>query len=158
MAFTATFSDGLKGSGSFRLTGPCSVCTDSGGLEDFAFSVGDVEYYGDSITYLRDRNALSGVLRVGHDHLVFTPSGHVHYSDASAGNVEVRHGEYSVDADILPSIETSAELVNPIIPNPEPSSLLLLGTTFAFVAGVFVRKKRTLQSGRAARPQLSGTI
>ena len=140
ITFTATFSDGSKGAGSFQLREPCVVCTADTGLDQFRFSVRGVAFDSEWMTYHPDLNALSGSLKLGSDHLVLTPSGKIHYSDGSGGNVRVWHGEYEVDVFSAPLISTEA--APPIVANPEPSSVLLLGTACAVVVGLIVRKKR----------------
>jgi hypothetical protein len=144
ITFTATFSDGSKGAGSFQLKEPCVVCTAETGLDGFTFSLWGVNFDSESITYLSDRNALSGSLRIGDDHLVLTPSGRIHFSDGTGRSNQVWHGEYEIDEAVFTSHGISIEATRPIIANPEPSSVLLLATTFAVMVGLVVRKKRTV--------------
>jgi hypothetical protein len=143
ITFTATFSDGSNGAGSFLLREPCVVCTPETGLDSFHFALRGMLFDSESITYLSDLNALSGSLKVGSDHLVFTPSGKIHYADGSGESVRVWHGEYEVDETVFTSAVVSAETSRPVIANPEPSSVLLLGTAFAVLTALLVRKKRT---------------
>jgi hypothetical protein len=139
MNFTTIFPDGTTGSGSFALSASCRVCSEASGLNDFVFSIGAESFAAESITYLRDENALSGSFKLGHFHLVFTPSGHVQYAEEDGGRVEVEHGKYTIEPSIrlldpwpsdpiAPVLATTTSNLFPaisVVPEPAPFLLLL---------------------------------
>lgn len=144
ITFNATFSGGLHGVGSFNLNETCVFCDKDTGLEEFTFLIGEHVIKGDSFTYFAGDNSLSGSLNVGKDHVVFTPSGQVHYAYQAGRNREVLHGEYHVDAGASIGPDQAEALSTTLIANPEPSSVLLLGSAFAITIVLISRKRRRI--------------
>jgi hypothetical protein len=133
----------VKGAGLIETDGTCILCTNSTGLQRFTFTLDDNAFIADSsLSFLRDRNVLSGSLHSDFHHLVFTPSGHAHYADRGAGHGVIRHGEYRIDAETLTSTPVGLAESTPVAVVPEPASVVLLMTVFGVTALLVRRRKR----------------